>query len=233
MPTLLISEDWRKRYGGLIALAVSAECCKTPLLCYFLPLVLPLLDDPEPRVRWAVCRNFISAKALRFTGIGCVRCPLDDTAEWRKRRLAAESTLVAALPVSGTAAPLPEGSRALLASFGVLLRLVHDPVGRVGAAAAAGLAACLDAAPDSTGNALTASIFNAVFPLLGEGQHTETRCAALDSVAALARCVGAGFAPFYEAVTRLLCCTVAAQVHPEPWVVKVKAIECFAAVCMH
>jgi len=61
-------QDWRARYAGLMATSLIAEGCKNALkasLADLVALVLPRLQDPHPRVRWA-CLNAVGQLAHDF-----------------------------------------------------------------------------------------------------------------------------------------------------------------------
>lgn len=56
---LLTHEDWRCRHAAIMALSTMGEGCKRqmePLISQIVTeMVLPRIDDPSPRVRYAVC----------------------------------------------------------------------------------------------------------------------------------------------------------------------------------
>ncbi|XP_049848859.1 importin-5-like [Schistocerca gregaria] len=62
--------DWRRRYAGLVAVALMAEGCKDTienLLDYVVSsFILPTIDSEHPRVRWA-CLNAIGQLAIDFS----------------------------------------------------------------------------------------------------------------------------------------------------------------------
>jgi importin-5 len=58
LPTMLSSSDWRERHASLMAISSIAEGCEKYMkaeLSRILDMILPHLQDPHPRVRWAVC----------------------------------------------------------------------------------------------------------------------------------------------------------------------------------
>jgi importin-5 len=58
IPSLISSTDWRERHASLMAISSIAEGCEkymTGELGQILDMVLPCLNDPHPRVRWAAC----------------------------------------------------------------------------------------------------------------------------------------------------------------------------------
>jgi len=58
LPGLISSSDWRQRHAALMALSSIAEGCEKYMkteLSRVLDMVLPALNDPHPRVRWAAC----------------------------------------------------------------------------------------------------------------------------------------------------------------------------------
>ncbi|KAJ3017191.1 hypothetical protein HKX48_003673 [Thoreauomyces humboldtii] len=58
IPSMLASEDWRKRHGALMTISAIGEGCAKIMeaeLLNVLTLILPHLRDPHPRVQWATC----------------------------------------------------------------------------------------------------------------------------------------------------------------------------------
>lgn len=58
LPRLMASSDWRQRHASLMAISSIAEGCEKYMkaeLSRVLDMVLPCLNDPHPRVRWAAC----------------------------------------------------------------------------------------------------------------------------------------------------------------------------------
>ncbi|XP_076324305.1 importin-5-like isoform X2 [Tachypleus tridentatus] len=58
LPTMLTSADWKHRYAGLMAIAAVGEGCHRHMeasLPEIVDGILPYLQDPHPRVRFAVC----------------------------------------------------------------------------------------------------------------------------------------------------------------------------------
>jgi hypothetical protein len=58
LPRLIASSDWRQRHASLMALSSIAEGCEKYMkseLPRVLDMILPCLNDPHPRVRWAAC----------------------------------------------------------------------------------------------------------------------------------------------------------------------------------
>ncbi|CCJ30144.1 unnamed protein product, partial [Pneumocystis jirovecii] len=58
LPSLISSQDWRQRHASLMAISAIAEGCEKLMkieLERILDMVLPLLKDIHPRVRWAAC----------------------------------------------------------------------------------------------------------------------------------------------------------------------------------
>jgi importin-5 len=58
LPRLIASADWRERHASLMAISSIAEGCEKYMigeLGRILDMVLPCLNDPHPRVRWAAC----------------------------------------------------------------------------------------------------------------------------------------------------------------------------------
>ncbi|KAK9472625.1 armadillo-type protein [Dipodascopsis tothii] len=58
LPNLISSGQWRERHAALMAISAFAEGCREPMigeLSKVLDMVLPLLQDPHPRVQWAAC----------------------------------------------------------------------------------------------------------------------------------------------------------------------------------
>lgn len=56
MPQMLASDNWRERHAALMALSNVAEGCAEIMMTQIdkiLDMVLPLIDDPHPRVQWA------------------------------------------------------------------------------------------------------------------------------------------------------------------------------------
>ena len=77
LPKLIASENWRERHAALMALSSIAEGCEKLMkaeLDKVLGMVLPLLGDVHPRVRWAACNavgqmctDFLGAIQSKFT----------------------------------------------------------------------------------------------------------------------------------------------------------------------
>jgi len=58
LPRLISSADWRERHASLMAISSIAEGCEKYMkaeLGRVLDMILPCLNDPHPRVRWAAC----------------------------------------------------------------------------------------------------------------------------------------------------------------------------------
>ncbi|ODQ56549.1 ARM repeat-containing protein [Saitoella complicata NRRL Y-17804] len=58
LPNMISSTNWRQRHAALMAISAIAEGCEKIMkaeLSRVLDMVLPLLRDPHPRVRWAAC----------------------------------------------------------------------------------------------------------------------------------------------------------------------------------
>src|SRR5579859_5118126 len=58
LPSLISSNDWRERHAALMAISSIAEGCEKymrPDLGRVLDMILPALNDPHPRVRYAAC----------------------------------------------------------------------------------------------------------------------------------------------------------------------------------
>ena len=58
VPAFLSSDNWQKRYSGLIAISVSGEGSALYLMQHLdkvVAMVLPFCKDAHPRVRWAAC----------------------------------------------------------------------------------------------------------------------------------------------------------------------------------
>jgi len=67
-PQLLGDQDWKKRHTALMALAIIGEGCRKYMennLGDILKNVLPFVQDPHPRVRWAAC-NAIGQMSTDF-----------------------------------------------------------------------------------------------------------------------------------------------------------------------
>ncbi|RKO92447.1 armadillo-type protein [Blyttiomyces helicus] len=68
VPPMLSDESWSKRHGGLMTISSIAEGCQKIMLVELknvIGLVLPRLQDPHPRVRWAAC-NAIGQMSTDF-----------------------------------------------------------------------------------------------------------------------------------------------------------------------
>ncbi|OLL23441.1 Importin subunit beta-3, partial [Neolecta irregularis DAH-3] len=58
LPGLIGSQNWRERHAALMAISAIAEGCDKAMrkeLSRVLDMVLPMLRDPHPRVKWAAC----------------------------------------------------------------------------------------------------------------------------------------------------------------------------------
>ncbi|QPG76766.1 hypothetical protein FOA43_004160 [Brettanomyces nanus] len=58
IPSMLQSNDWHERQGALMSLSSATEGCRDVLITEIpkiLDLILPALNDPHPRVRYACC----------------------------------------------------------------------------------------------------------------------------------------------------------------------------------
>ncbi|QSL64408.1 hypothetical protein MERGE_001709 [Pneumocystis wakefieldiae] len=60
LPSLISSQNWNQRHASLMAISAIAEGCEKIMkaeLGQVLDMVLPLLKDTHPRVRWAACNT--------------------------------------------------------------------------------------------------------------------------------------------------------------------------------
>ncbi|KAK9467540.1 armadillo-type protein [Lipomyces arxii] len=58
VPQMIGSANWQERHAALMAISAFAEGCRDVMiseLSKVLDMVLPLLQDPHPRVQWAAC----------------------------------------------------------------------------------------------------------------------------------------------------------------------------------
>ncbi|KAK9371995.1 armadillo-type protein [Lipomyces chichibuensis] len=58
LPQMVASSNWQERHAALMAISAFAEGCRDVMmseLSKVLDMVLPLLQDPHPRVQWAAC----------------------------------------------------------------------------------------------------------------------------------------------------------------------------------
>lgn len=70
LPRMLQSLAWRDRHAALMAISAISEGCRDQMigeLDQVLNLVVPLLCDPHPRVRWAGC-NALGQMSTDFSG---------------------------------------------------------------------------------------------------------------------------------------------------------------------
>ncbi|KAG5438294.1 hypothetical protein PCANB_002782 [Pneumocystis canis] len=71
LPSLISSQDWRERHASLMAISAIAEGCEKIMkeeLGRILDMVLPLLRDIHPRVRWAAC-NAVGQMSTDFARV--------------------------------------------------------------------------------------------------------------------------------------------------------------------
>ncbi|KAL8745058.1 MAG: hypothetical protein Q9190_002770 [Brigantiaea leucoxantha] len=70
LPQMMISNSWRDRHAALMAISAISEGCRDLMegeLDKVLGLVVPALQDPHPRVRWAGC-NALGQMSTDFAG---------------------------------------------------------------------------------------------------------------------------------------------------------------------
>ena len=70
LPRMMTSGAWRDRHAALMAISAISEGCRDLMvgeLNKVLELVLPALQDPHPRVRWAGC-NALGQMSTDFAG---------------------------------------------------------------------------------------------------------------------------------------------------------------------
>lgn len=71
LPTMCQSTEWRERQAALMALSSVAEGCSDVLMSEIpklLDMILPLLDDPHPRVQYACC-NALGQMSTDFADV--------------------------------------------------------------------------------------------------------------------------------------------------------------------
>ncbi|TGZ80208.1 ARM repeat-containing protein [Ascodesmis nigricans] len=71
LPRMITSSAWRDRHAALMAISAISEGCHDMMkgeLDKILDLVIPMLRDPHPRVRWAAC-NSVGQMSTDFAGI--------------------------------------------------------------------------------------------------------------------------------------------------------------------
>lgn len=70
LPRMMTSSAWRDRHAALMAISAISEGCRELMigeLDKVLDLVVPALQDPHPRVRWAGC-NALGQMSTDFAG---------------------------------------------------------------------------------------------------------------------------------------------------------------------
>ncbi|RDW63954.1 ARM repeat-containing protein [Coleophoma crateriformis] len=70
LPRMMLSTSWRDRHAALMAISAISEGCRDLMvgeLSKVLELVVPALQDPHPRVRWAGC-NALGQMSTDFAG---------------------------------------------------------------------------------------------------------------------------------------------------------------------
>lgn len=70
LPRMMMSSNWRDRHAALMAISAISEGCHDLMegeLDKVLNLVVPALQDPHPRVRWAGC-NALGQMSTDFAG---------------------------------------------------------------------------------------------------------------------------------------------------------------------
>ncbi|MCJ1229092.1 hypothetical protein MMC12_005757 [Toensbergia leucococca] len=70
LPRMMLSSAWRDRHAALMAISAISEGCRDLMvgeLDKVLDLVVPALQDPHPRVRWAGC-NALGQMSTDFAG---------------------------------------------------------------------------------------------------------------------------------------------------------------------
>lgn len=71
LPRMITSSAWRDRHAALMAISAISEGCHDLMkneLEKILDLIIPMLADPHPRVRWAGC-NALGQMSTDFAGI--------------------------------------------------------------------------------------------------------------------------------------------------------------------
>jgi importin-5 len=71
LPRMMQSGSWRDRHAALMAISAISEGCRDQMvgeLNQVLNIVVPALQDPHPRVRWAGC-NALGQMSTDFAGI--------------------------------------------------------------------------------------------------------------------------------------------------------------------
>ena len=71
LPQMVTSTAWRDRHAALMAISAISEGCRQLMegeLDQVLQLVIPALQDPHPRVRWAGC-NALGQMSTDFAGL--------------------------------------------------------------------------------------------------------------------------------------------------------------------
>lgn len=66
-----VTVDWRYRHAALMALSASGEGCNKqmePMLDKIVDAIMPFLQDPHPRVRYATC-NALGQMSTDFGSI--------------------------------------------------------------------------------------------------------------------------------------------------------------------